>query len=156
MITIRTIHLSSDNVYRFGMVSAIAVLVHSNLHTTERLLPPYTSLRIQSMFFQVDKMEMHLFGSSRQVSVADVIAYVCVYVMHWFYNINDKMFHSECSSFVVCFAGRPLNTYQPSKSQKLSYSPRAVFNHTEDYGVCVFEILVLVMYYFVIIYDRLP
>ena len=31
-------------------------------------------------------------------------------------------------------AGRPLNTYQPSKSPKHLYRPSAVFTHTEDYG----------------------
>ena len=30
--------------------------------------------------------------------------------------------------------GRPLNTYQPSKSPRLPYKPCAVFTHTEDYG----------------------
>jgi len=35
------------------------------------------------------------------------------------------------SRFLV---GRPLNTYQPSKSPTLPYKPCAVFTHTEDYG----------------------
>ena len=40
-------------------------------------------------------------------------------------------------SVSLLLVGRPLNTYQPSKSPKLLYRPSAVFTHTEDYGELV-------------------
>ena len=50
-----------------------------------------------------------------------------------------KAFKLLCVCVCVCVCshvsvGRPLNTYHPSKLQRLDYGPCAVFNHTEDYS----------------------
>ncbi len=52
----------------------------------------------------------------------------------WQAHSGHAVCHSKRALYYCCSLGRPLNTYQPSKLQRLEYGPCAIFNHTEDYS----------------------
>lgn len=59
---------------------------------------------------------------------------MCVSVCHVDQFVSEIYMLSVYLHEVFHPLGRPLNTYQPSKSQSVLYNPCAIFNNTEDYG----------------------